>query len=84
MNKLVEIFTAWGITFNPNEQQNHLAAARIEICNACEHKTKNALNMNTCGLCGCALKAKVFSPVKGACPKDKWKDVEQKYLTILK
>lgn len=83
MNKLVEIFSAWGISFNPNNEQNELAYERIKICDSCENKTKNGIGMNTCGLCGCALKAKVFSPVYDACPAHKWLDVEDKYKNIL-
>jgi hypothetical protein len=71
MNKIAEIFTAWGISFNPNDAQSELASQRIEVCNRCEFKQTNAL-VNTCSLCGCALKAKVFTPVKGACPAGKW------------
>jgi len=84
MNKLQEIFTAWGITFNPNEIQNELAYERIAICNGCENKTTNVIGMNTCGLCGCVLKAKVFSPVMDACPAHKWLHIEKKYKNILK
>jgi hypothetical protein len=32
MNKIVEIFTAWGISFNPNDEQAQLAAERIAVC----------------------------------------------------
>jgi hypothetical protein len=27
-------------------------------------------------VCGCALKAKVFTPIKGACPKGKWDEID--------
>lgn len=76
MNKIAEIFTAWGISFNPNNEQSELASKRIEICNGCEHKKQNSLSINVCNLCGCALKAKVFTPVKGACPAGKWDDID--------
>jgi hypothetical protein len=76
MNKIAEIFTAWGISFNPNDTQSELASKRIEICNSCEHKKQNVLFTNVCELCGCALKAKVFTPVKGACPAGKWNDID--------
>jgi hypothetical protein len=78
MNKIVEIFTAWGIAFNPDEPQKELAAARILICNSCEFKDTNPFNR--CTVCGCALKGKIFSPVKGACPKNKWDKVDAKYI----
>ena len=70
MNKIEEIFKSWGIMLNPNNIQNELAAARMEICDICEFKkTKPVIH---CGECGCALKAKVYSPTIGACPKNKW------------
>lgn len=72
MNKLQEILSAWSIAYNPDNEQNELASKRIEVCNSCEHKKTNALGINYCSICGCALKAKVFSPVKGACPQGKW------------
>lgn len=72
MNKLQEILSAWNIAFNPNNEQNELASERIEVCNSCEYKKVNAIGVNYCSVCGCALKAKVFSPVKGACPQGKW------------
>ena len=77
MNKIQEIFKAWNISFNPDEEQAKIASKRIEICNSCEYKVTN-LNINRCSVCGCALKAKVFSPVKGACPKGKWDAVDGK------
>lgn len=76
MNKVEEIFKAWNIAFNPNSEQAELASKRIEICNSCEHKVTN-LGVNRCSVCGCALKGKVFSPVKGACPKGKWNQVDE-------
>ena len=74
MNKVEEIFKAWGIMFNPTDAQSDLAAARMEICDKCE--SKKTIPLIHCGECGCSLKAKVYSPKIGACPKDKWLDVE--------
>lgn len=74
MNKIVEIFKAWNIAFNPNEEQNDLAIKRLAICEACEWKSD--VPIKRCTVCGCALKAKVFSPVRGACPKAKWDAVD--------
>jgi hypothetical protein len=74
MNKIEEIFKAWGIMFNPTDTQAELAAARMEICDSCDSKRTTPLIH--CGECGCALKAKVYSPVIGACPKGKWVAVE--------
>jgi prolyl 4-hydroxylase len=75
MNKLKEIFKSWNIALDPNETQAELASQRIEICNSCEFKVEN-LGFNQCSVCGCALKAKVFSPVKGACPEGKWNIID--------
>ena len=81
MNKIEEIFTSWNISFNPNNEQNELASKRIEVCNSCEFK-KIKFGINTCSVCGCALKAKVFTPVEGACPKGKWDNID--FVTPLK
>ena len=75
MNKIEEIFKAWGIMFNPTDAQSDLAAARMEICDKCD--SKKTIPIIHCGECGCSLKAKVYSPKIGACPKDKWLDVEK-------
>jgi len=75
MNKLKEIFKSWNIALNPDEQQVKLATKRLEICNSCEYKV-DTLGINQCSVCGCALKAKVFSPVKGACPEGKWNEID--------
>lgn len=79
MNKLQEIFQAWNIAFDPNNQQAELAAKRIEICNSCDKKI-TTVGINRCSVCGCALKGKVFSPVKGACPEGKWNEVDNSML----
>lgn len=75
MNKITEIFKSWGIMFNPDDKQADLASERIQICNACEQKKESP--MIHCGLCGCALKAKIYSPVQGACPAGKWNEVDK-------
>lgn len=76
MNKIEEILKAWNIAISPNEEQSKRAAARIEVCNSCEHK-KTTAGINRCGVCGCALKGKVFSPVLGACPEGKWDEIDK-------
>jgi prolyl 4-hydroxylase len=83
MNKLQEIFQAWNIAFDPNSEQSELAAKRIEICNSCSKKVTN-LGINRCSVCGCALKGKVFSPAKGACPEGKWDIVDFKSMVTRK
>lgn len=76
MNKIAEIFKSWQIAYDPNEAQAELAARRIEICESCEHRSD--IPIKRCTVCGCALKAKIFSPVRGACPKGKWNGVDYK------
>jgi hypothetical protein len=74
MNKIEEIFKAWGIMFNPNDAPSDLAATRMEICDSCD--SKRTLPVIHCGECGCALKAKIYSPKIGACPRGKWTAAE--------
>jgi hypothetical protein len=77
MNKIEEIFKAWKISYNPNDLQSELAIKRMEICDDCDSKkTKPIIH---CGECGCALKAKVYSPQIGACPRGKWVPVEMEW-----
>lgn len=77
MNKIVEIFKAWGIAFNPDDKQAELAAQRMEVCDSCNFKKTTPVIH--CGQCGCALKAKIYSPVNGACPEGKWNKVDNDY-----
>ena len=77
MNKIVEIFKSWGIAFNPNDAQSELAGKRMEICDGCDSKKTSPVIH--CGECGCALKAKVYSPKIGACPRGKWAAVEMEW-----
>lgn len=74
MNKVIEIFKSWGIAFNPNDTQAEQAAKRLEICESCEHRADTPIKH--CSKCGCALKAKVYSPVLGACPEHKWDTID--------
>jgi hypothetical protein len=83
LSKTKEIFEAWAISFNPNDAQAELASKRIEICDVCEHKAVEPYIH--CNQCGCALKAKIYTPRTykddgGSCPKTKWKEVEDDYL----
>jgi hypothetical protein len=74
MSKLSEIFQAWVSAANPTPEQKLLAETRTSICDTCEHKTyTKLLDLYTCGLCGCPLNKKVFSPNgPKACPGKKW------------
>jgi hypothetical protein len=78
MNKIEEIFKSWAISASPDQEQSKLAADRIQICDTCENKKEEPYVH--CGLCFCALKAKIFSPVIGACPAGKWNEVDKKHL----
>ena len=83
LSKTKEIFEAWAISFNPNDAQAELASKRIEICDVCEYKAVEPYIH--CNQCGCALKAKIYTPRTykddgGSCPKTKWKEVEDDYL----
>ena len=89
MTKLEEIFRSWSIAFDPNAEQADLAIKRIEICDSCEFKILTPIgpifNIARCSVCGCALKGKIYTPKTyldegGSCPKELWKDVENKYL----
>jgi hypothetical protein len=75
MNKFIEILRSWGIQLNPNEKQSKLAEARIAVCDTCEHK-KTSPTIH-CGVCGCLLKSKIFSPVENACPEGKWAEIDK-------
>jgi hypothetical protein len=77
MLKLVEIAKAWIAAANPTPEQKELADYRISVCDGCPHKTKyEHLNIYACGLCGCPLDKKIFSPIPGpvACPDQRWEE----------
>ena len=76
INKVTEIFQAWKIAYQPERPQAELAEERIQICNTCEFMAE--VPFNRCTVCGCALKGKIYSPVKGACPKGKWDKIDGK------
>ena len=77
MNKIVEIFKAWGIAFNPDDRQVDLEAKRMEVCDGCENKRTSPVIH--CAHCGCGLKGKIYSPVNGACPVGKWNKIDNEY-----
>lgn len=79
LGKTSQILTAWGIAISPNQEQNDIAAERLEICTKCEFKKTNLLNITYCGKCGCPLKGKSFSewkdinnPEENPCPEKMW------------
>jgi ribosomal protein L37E len=76
MLKLVEIAKAWIAAANPTPEQKQIADHRISICNDCPNKSyQKHLDTYVCGLCGCPLNKKIFSPLPGeqACPDKRWK-----------
>lgn len=75
MLKVVEIAKAWIAAANPTAEQKEIAEYRIKICDKCPHKDYvKAVDSFTCGLCGCPLSKKIFSPKPGpeACPDARW------------
>lgn len=79
MNKVEEIFKSFSIAFDPNEEQAALAAERIKVCNDCEHKDIK-IGISRCGMCGCLIKVKIFSPAENSCPAGKWEDIDKQFL----
>jgi ribosomal protein L37E len=76
MLKIVEIAKAWIAAANPTAEQQQIANHRISVCAKCPHrKYVEAIDTHTCGLCGCPLSKKIFSPLPGpeACPDKRWK-----------
>jgi len=76
MLKIVEIAKAWIAAANPTPEQKAIAEYRISVCNNCPNREYHKhLDMHICGLCGCPLSKKIFSPVDGpdACPDKRWK-----------
>jgi hypothetical protein len=75
MLKIVEIAKAWIAAANPTPEQQAIAEYRISVCNECPHKEHiKATDTYICGLCGCPLSKKIFSPVEGkiSCPDKRW------------
>lgn len=73
MNKIQEIIQSYARMVNPTPEQKKLAELRLMTCMTCDEFAKNKIGLEYCKKCGCATKAKIFSP-RGmqACPLDKW------------
>ena len=71
--KIKEIVQSYATMIKPTEEQKALAEIRLDTCMKCEFWAKNATGIEYCSKCGCALKAKIFTP-RGleACPEKKW------------
>ena len=73
MNKFIEIARSWITAVSPTEEQQQRAEQRIAVCNDCEfRKYNNVGDFYFCGVCGCPLKGKIYSPVEKSCPENKW------------
>lgn len=70
MNKVEEIFKSWAIALDPNRDQAELAQERIQVCDTCENKKTDPYLH--CGLCGCPLQGKIYTPVTKGCPDGRW------------
>jgi hypothetical protein len=89
---LKEISKAWFNVMVHSPEQKNLADKRFNICVECPSKKevfKNQAWSLKCGECGCPLKAKVYTEytyrdAHKSCPLDKWKEIEDEYLQILK
>ena len=76
MLKIVEIAKAWIAASNPTPEQKMVAEYRASVCDECPHKEYHKhLDIHVCGMCGCPLSKKIFTPVNGpdACPDKRWK-----------
>lgn len=73
MNKITEIIQSYARMMNPTEEQKATAEIRLQTCMGCEFWAENPMGIEYCKRCGCATRAKIFSP-KGlqACPENKW------------
>lgn len=75
-----EILSAWKAKVKPTSAQKDLAKQRAEICDKCDKVGKRDVSgQEYCTVCGCYLKAKVYSYKEGACPEGKWDEVDRKY-----
>jgi hypothetical protein len=75
--KFKTIASAWIEASNPTPESKALAERRAAVCNGCEFRKKNTtlIDFYYCGLCGCPLNKKIFSPIdleKNPCPENKW------------
>jgi hypothetical protein len=73
IDKIKEIVTSYARMVNPTEEQKEVAEERLKTCMTCEFWAENAAGIEYCKRCGCATKAKIFTP-RGleACPEKKW------------
>jgi hypothetical protein len=75
---LGQIFEGWKNHLLPEERTKafieHVSNERLDICNTCEHHSKNHISMRPdahCAECGCTLAAKTKC-LTCECPLKKW------------
>jgi hypothetical protein len=86
-SKIKEIAEAWIISANPSPIQKKRAEERYSICLDCEHfgKSRSITGDEYCKDCLCPLDKKIFSQKKEhACPLNKWKEVDEKFNSMVK
>ena len=62
IEKIKEIVTSYARMANPTDEQKEVAEERLKICMTCEFWAENAAGIEYCKRCGCATKAKIFTP----------------------
>lgn len=85
MSKLSEIMEGWGNKVIPPSELKDVieqaSAERMEICNNCEHHSKNhkdTMRLDAhCRKCGCTLSAKTRC-LSCSCPIKKWTSIDVK------
>lgn len=82
---IIKIIEAWGISFNPSDEQKKQARDRLEVCLTCP--SRKVMIFDICSECGCPISKKIFTNQYGACPLSKWESVdslsEKKKKTLL-
>ena len=73
MNKVKEIILSYAAKINPTDEQKALAEKRLEVCVGCDQWVQSQIR-DYCDICKCTTSAKVFSPVRAACPLSKWQE----------
>lgn len=83
MIDIKDIFDSWTKMVSPTDIELQRAKDRFQVCLGCEFKKeliKNKVWSMFCDECGCPLEAKVYSSTINPCPKNKWEEVDKKYL----
>ena len=78
----LEILQSWYRSVKSTEEQKKIAEQRLQVCDQCPAISRNPILR--CRVCGCPLKAKVFSPKQDACPQHRWPKPEEQEQKISK